>query len=368
MASRVGFDIGDDDDDIPGEEIVYQPQGGRQPVEAVEELDPDTLDAFVNQDKMREETPDDDDNDPIDYDEPDPSHMPQHHQPQHGQWNPYQQSPEEVPSEGYATLEEEKADLLNRLQRLKKKGFTTSKNLNTNSSIKDIRTEYKRIMYGIEVDQSIKFSRRALMAVVTGLEFLNKRYDPFDLALDGWSESVYGSVSDYDSVFEELYHKYHSKVNVAPEIKLLMMLGGSAMMFHLSSSMFKNSNIPNLGDVLNNNPDLMSQVMSAVGGGGAATSGGAGPASTDRPREMKPPSLDMGALLQGAGIGPGLPTMGNMIPKMSGNTDDPTEGLDSISDLVSETPTEELKNIAIAAPRKRRGRSTKKASGNEVTI
>ena len=46
------------------------------------------------------------------------------------------------------------------------------------------------------------------MAAVTGLEFLNNKFDPFSVNLDGWSESVNESIFDYDEIFEELYAKY----------------------------------------------------------------------------------------------------------------------------------------------------------------
>ena len=50
---------------------------------------------------------------------------------------------------------------------------------------------------------------------------------------------------------------------VAPEVKLLMMVGGSAMMFHLTHSMFKSA-MPNIGQVMKQNPDLINNMMSAV--------------------------------------------------------------------------------------------------------
>ena len=43
-----------------------------------------------------------------------------------------------------------------------------------------------------------------MMAVVTGVEFLNTKFDPFDVKLDGWSESVHENVDDYDELFEEV--------------------------------------------------------------------------------------------------------------------------------------------------------------------
>ena len=42
---------------------------------------------------------------------------------------------------------------------------------------------------------------------MTGLEFMNKRYNPFEIQLEGWSENVMENVDDYDEVFEELYVK-----------------------------------------------------------------------------------------------------------------------------------------------------------------
>ena len=52
---------------------------------------------------------------------------------------------------------------------------------------------------------------------------------------------------------------------MAPELKLVMMLGGSAFMFHLSNTMFKSS-IPNMGDIMQQNPDLMKQFAKAAVG------------------------------------------------------------------------------------------------------
>ena len=77
-----------------------------------------------------------------------------------------------------------------------------------------------------EIDNSVKFQRKILMAAVTGLEFLNNKFDPFSVNLDGWSESVNESIFDYDEIFEELYAKYGGgDSDVAPEIRLLFALG-----------------------------------------------------------------------------------------------------------------------------------------------
>ena len=273
---------------------------------------------------------------------------------------------DETPSPGYSSIDDEKADLLNKLARLEKKGLNVNKRLNAYSDISEIRTEYKRLLYGIEAEQSIKFSRRMLIACVTGIEFLNKRYNPFDIFLEGWSESVMENVDDYDGVFEELYTKYRTKMHVAPEIKLMMMLGGSGMMFHLTNSMFKAA-VPNMNDVLKQNPDLVQNMMNAV----KNTQAQQGPRedASARPvvggngrREMQGPGLDISSLMGGI-----------MMPPMPINTSrreaviEPIVELDdeNLSDIVSVTGGDDMKEVKVR-PAKRQ----KSSSGNkkEITI
>lgn len=268
---------------------------------------------------------------------------------------------EEQPSKGYTSIDEEKADLLNKLARLEKKGVNTNKRLNMYSNIDEIRTEVKRITYGIEVDQSIRFSRRMLVACVTGLEFLNKRYNPFEIQLEGWSESVMESVEDYDGVFEELYVKYRNKVNVAPEVKLIMMLGGSAMMFHLTNSMFKAA-IPNVNDVLKQNPDLVKNMMSAVQNTAAQSQAQTTPDNPDGPYEMKGPGVDISSLMGGIMMPPPPPM--NTKPLETVREDPPLiDEDDNVSDIVSisgESTGGEVKevNVAGSSGRKRRKKKT----------
>ena len=50
---------------------------------------------------------------------------------------------------------------------------------------------------------------------------------------------------------------------MAPELRLLMGLAGSAFMFHLTNTMFKSS-LPGLDEVMKQNPDLMKQFAAAT--------------------------------------------------------------------------------------------------------
>ena len=50
---------------------------------------------------------------------------------------------------------------------------------------------------------------------------------------------------------------------MSPELKLLFQLGGSAMMVHMTNTMFKSA-MPGMDDIMRQNPDLMRQFQSAA--------------------------------------------------------------------------------------------------------
>ena len=268
------------------------------------------------------------------------------------------------PSNGFSSIDDEKCDLLSKLQRLgQKKGVIVNKRLNVYSSIEDLRTEYKRVTYGIEIEQSVKFSRRALVACVTGLEWLNKKYDPLSLELTGWSETIMESLDDYDPVLEELAVKYKNSMQMAPEVKLIMMLAGSGFAFHLSNSMFKA--LPNMTDVLKQNPELMGQMFSAVqktqAAGGAPPQGGTG--YEMKGQQMGIPGLDLSSLMGGIAMPPPPPMSTTIDPR-------PEPEEDEISDIVSEGDFDDedgdVKEVELpkTAPKRRGGRKKK----NEINL
>ena len=162
-------------------------------------------------------------------------------------------------------IKNEKIDILYKFKKLEGQGIRATMNYNMNSNLEDMRNEYIKLKKQREIDNSIKFQRKMLMACVTGLEFLNGRFDPFSVQLDGWGESVNENLNDYDEIFEELNEKYGGGGDMAPELRLLFTLAGSAFMFHLSNTMFKSS-IPGMDDVLQQNPELMKQFAEAAVG------------------------------------------------------------------------------------------------------
>ena len=205
----------------------------------------------------------------------------------------------------------EKFKYLRKLEGLEKKGVELSKKYNMESSLAEMMGEYETIMEEKSKQNSVKFQGNMLMAAINGIEFLNNRFDPFDIKLDGWSEQVNENINDYDEIFAELYEKYKSRASMAPELKLLFQLGGSAMMVHLTNTMFKSA-MPGMDDILRQNPDLMRQFQNAAVNSMAQTS----PNFSGFMSGVMNPEMQMGS---GNGPPPPLATQGpNAVPPPMG--------------------------------------------------
>jgi hypothetical protein len=195
----------------------------------------------------------------------------------YGKFNNIPLNPDKnIPMEAKMTKEEQLRDkfkYLRKLEALEKKGIELSKKYTMESSLLEMQGEYETIMDEKSKQNSVKFQGNMLMACINGIEFLNGKFDPFDIKLDGWSEQIQENVTDYDEIFGELHEKYKSKASMAPELKLLFQLGGSAMMVHMTNTMFKSA-MPGMDDILRQNPDLMRSFQSAAVNSMAQTSPG----------------------------------------------------------------------------------------------
>ena len=155
---------------------------------------------------------------------------------------------------------EEKSTLLTTFHLLQQQGVKSDLKLDIGADIKTIRAEIKRMETELNSQKMVKFARKFLIAMVSGIEFLNARYDPVGLHLNGWSEHVMTTLGDYDSVFLRLYDKYKDHTSaLAPEAELMLILGGSGLMFHLTQS-FVNQNVPKFTEVAKEHPDLAEKI------------------------------------------------------------------------------------------------------------
>ena len=284
-----------------------------------------------------------------------------------------------------------KQDLLIKIQALEKKGFEFSKKFNMTSSYEEMEFEFSKVKKFIDTQAGVKFARRALMACVTGIEFLNKRFDPFNIKLEGWSENVMESIEDYDNIFEKLHEKYSSKAEIAPELELLLTLGGSAFMFHLTNSLLK-SPMMDFTQVAQNNPNFMASMMGAMNqgmkeaakppnfkNGNVPTNAPPPPMETRGIRkEMRGPNMDPN-LFNGTPLATNHPSQVNNFPKPPGPVKYPTGPMNmndsDIRDYYN-NPHDDDDRFSIASsdsslysnPQPKVIRSVKKGKGLELNI
>lgn len=166
-----------------------------------------------------------------------------------------------------ATVKEikfKKMECLAKLMHIKNIGIElTRKDYNMNSDLEDLQAELKYQSDIQSKKDGIQLCKSIMCNAITGIEFLNDKYDPFGFKLKGWSDQVKMNKDDFDSVFAELLEKYKGKGSkMEPELKLAMMLVFSGASFHASQVI--NTGLPMIDDVIKNNPQLMSKVQSGI--------------------------------------------------------------------------------------------------------
>ena len=156
-----------------------------------------------------------------------------------------------------------KMDILTKIEILKQKGHKFPKEYSLSSPLIEIDFEYNRVRKSIDVKNGLAFSRNMLITVSSGIEMLNRRFNPLNLKLDGWSTTVQENIGSYDEVLEELVEKYSKKTNMPPELRLLVMLVGSAFVFHATNAIIQNM-MPDVMSKINKNESLKQNLEDTI--------------------------------------------------------------------------------------------------------
>lgn len=137
--------------------------------------------------------------------------------------------------------------LLTKLKRLQRKGVELSKNVSINTPLHELENEYMMAKKEQDLESNLEWCKKGLVYICSFLEKTNEMMNT-GAKLKGWSEEIYNTQDQYDDVLEELLDKYGGDIEMAPEIRLIMMLVGSALAVHMSNTMMKggiDSNILN---------------------------------------------------------------------------------------------------------------------------
>jgi hypothetical protein len=151
-----------------------------------------------------------------------------------------------------------KLDMLRKLSELAQAGVKLSQNYNMNSDLKIMKYEYELHKNLRAKQNGINWLSNITLNMIYGIEMLNENYDPFSIKLKGWSEAMNADINNYYDVFGELYEKYNQPgKNMAPELKLLLMVSGSALKFHLSNTIMGKTST--LNEQMDGDPQLLEE-------------------------------------------------------------------------------------------------------------
>lgn len=194
-------------------------------------------------------------------------------------------------SGGANTEMKEKKRLLAKIQRLDR-----ATRLTLQSPLEELKDEFDKLTDVRRLEASIQFQRNLLLTFVNGVEMttdsdfvrarLPKQVQP---KLTGWSESIQSDIEPFDEIFEEMYDLYKDSASFHPLVRLMMTLGASGAMMHITNTMAEKSGIPGMADLLKENPELQRQfaaaAMSKMGGVGQFLTGvnGLAPPSAPQP-------------------------------------------------------------------------------------
>lgn len=156
-----------------------------------------------------------------------------------------------------------KAELLSKARRYKRENNAEFNiPLSMHTPLDELEAEVQRVEDDQHVMNATTVGRNLIVSSITLLEFLNGKYNPFDLYLDGWSVDVkdQSDAKAFDEHIKRIYEKYKDKAQMAPEVQLILALGTSAVMCHFKKSLFQ-PKIAGLRDTVRQCPDIINNTF-----------------------------------------------------------------------------------------------------------
>jgi len=161
----------------------------------------------------------------------------------------------------------EKYEILRKFERLSRLGVPMRKRFTLDSPLEEMKMELEFIKREKDADATIKQFCDWFITGMSAMEWSSKNVPlmkAFGLQLDGLSESAQMNVGDMEDDFEELYDLYGDKMKMHPLVRIPIRTCMMVYMVHLTNQMARQAPIPNIDEVMRNNPDIARQLASAA--------------------------------------------------------------------------------------------------------
>jgi hypothetical protein len=176
---------------------------------------------------------------------------------------PYLKPVHTGPSVSEDALMKEKYEILRKFERLQKLGVPIRKRFTMDSPLDEMKMELEFIRKEKAMDATIKQFSEWFITGMSAMEWGSKNINAlkmFGLQLDGLSQSAQMNVGDLEEDFEELYELYGDKMRMHPLVRIPMRTCIMVYMVHLTNQMAMKAPVPNIQDILRNNPDIARQM------------------------------------------------------------------------------------------------------------
>jgi len=161
----------------------------------------------------------------------------------------------------------EKYEILRKFERLARLGVPIRKRFTLDSPLDEMKIELEFIKREKDADATIKQFCDWFITGMSAMEWSSKNVPivkAFGLQLDGLSESAQMNVGDMEDDFEELYDLYGEKLKMHPLVRIPIRTCMMVYMVHLTNQMARKAPIPNIDEVMRNNPDIARQLATAA--------------------------------------------------------------------------------------------------------
>lgn len=164
-------------------------------------------------------------------------------------------------------LMKEKYEILRKFERLSKLGVPMRKRFTIDSPLEEMKMELEFIKREKSMDATIKQFSEWFVTGMSAMEWGSKNVGllrAFGLQLDGLSEAAQMNVVDLEDDFEELYDLYGENMKMHPLVRIPLRTCMMIYMVHLTNQMTRKAPIPNIDDIMRQNPDIARQLAAAA--------------------------------------------------------------------------------------------------------
>jgi hypothetical protein len=167
------------------------------------------------------------------------------------------------PTMSEEALMKEKYEILRKFERLQKLGVPVRKRFTMDSPLDEMKMELEFIRKEKSMDATIKQFSEWFITGMSAMEWGSKNINAmkmFGLQLDGLSQSAQMNVGDMEEDFEEMYELYGDKMRMHPLVRIPMRTCMMVYMVHLTNQMAMKAPVPNIQEILRQNPDIARQM------------------------------------------------------------------------------------------------------------